>query len=151
LQYQQRGAGIYYFDDNNQNNIDSTNRWRYRFHNFELPINFLWRSKKTIGKGEGVRWSGQLGFIPSYTHLARRVYISSEDGKHVLINETNNFQKFNLLGNLSFGVDIASGTNTIFQVHFQTQVGINNAYKNDYSQFSGRHLLFGLKISALFR
>lgn len=151
FQYQQRGAGIYFNDDNDNSNIDSTTRWRYRFHTFEIPINLLWRSKKCVGKGEGVRWSGQLGVIPSYSRLVRRVYISAEDGFHTLINETSNFQQFNLIGNASFGVDISSGDNTVFQVHFQTQMAINNAYRNDYSQFSGRHLLFGVKISALFR
>ncbi|TAE67955.1 MAG: hypothetical protein EAZ85_14600 [Bacteroidetes bacterium] len=150
LNYQQRGAGIYYPDDNDMSNIDSTTRWRFRFHTFELPINLLLRSKKCVGKSESVRWSAEIGLIPSYTHLARRVYISAEDGFHTLINETNNFQQFNVLGNLSAGIDIDAGEKTMFQVHFQTQLGLNNAYRNDFSQFQGRHILFGVKISALF-
>ncbi len=149
LNYQQRGAGIYYKDDNDPTNIDSTTRYRYRFHTFELPINVLLRSKKCIGKGQGVRWSGEIGLIPSYTHLARRVYASVEDGLNNLVNQTNNFQRLNVLGNLSAGVDIDAGS-TIFQVHFQTQLGMNNVYRNDFGQFTGKHILFGVKISALF-
>lgn len=150
FQYQQRGAGIYYNDDNDQTNIDSTTRFRYRFHTFEVPINLLWRSEKCIGKGEGARWSAEIGLIPSYTHLARRVYASVEDGNNLLINETANFQQFNVLGNFGAGVDINAGEDVVFRIHLHSQIGINNVYKNDFAQFTGRHILFGIKISALF-
>jgi hypothetical protein len=150
LNFQQRGAGIYFKDLDPEDNSDSTHRYRYRFNTYELPITLLLRSKKCVGKGEGVKLSAQFGLIPSFTTKARRIYVSSPDGFDNVENQINNFQQFNLLAHASAGVDI-NANSTIFQLHWQVQYGLNNIYKNDFAAFSGRHFLFGLRLTTIFR
>ncbi len=147
---QQRGAGIRTYDDQSPDNIDSSNRWRFRVYNLEIPLKIIYRSN-FLGKGQGVKFSAAGGITPAYTLYASRVYISAEDGFHDYTNETANFSRLGVIGHVSAGIDIAAGESAVFQLQFLYQLGINNAYSSSgaYSSFSGRHSLFGLRLGFL--
>lgn len=142
LGYQQRGAGIFFNDDNG----DSTTRFRLRFNTIELPLNLLWRSKK----GENSKWSGSVGIISNYNFEANRVYVDTGGGQHVRDNQSDNFYRFDALLSASFGVDIAMASYTVLRVQAYGNVGFLNTYRNSLSQFSGHNTLFGVKLGFLF-
>ena len=147
---QQRGAGIRKTDDLSKDNIDSSNRWRFRVYNLEVPLKIIYRSK-FLGKGQGVKFSAAAGIAAAYTLYASRVYISAEDGFHDYTDETSNFSRLGVLAHASAGIDIAAGESAVLQLQLLYQLGINNAYSGSgaYSNFSGRHSLFGLRLGFL--
>ena len=150
LTYQQRGAGISY-NDQNSTDIDSSTRWRFRLATVEIPLKIIYRSNFLMHR-KSTKFTLSAGILPSYTFLARRIYISAEDGLHTFINEDNNFQKLNFLAHVSAGVDIAAGEDCVLQLQLQGQLSINNAYKSsgNYGSFSGNNSLVGLRLGFLF-
>jgi hypothetical protein len=145
--YQQRGAGIFYNDETG----DSTTRFRLRFNQWEVPLNLIWRSNKCIGKGEGVKWSGSLGIIPSYNFSTIRIYLDlTGSGSHVRDDQSHNFRRFDALVSGSFGVDIAVANHSVLRVQAYGNVGALNIYRNDLASFTGHNTLFGIKLGFLF-
>ncbi len=146
LGFQQRGAGIYYLDETG----DSTTRFRLRFNHWEMPLNLVWRSNY-VGKGQGVKWTGSIGLIPSYNFWTTRIYLDlTGSGNHTRENLSDSFRRFDALVSASFGVDIAMATYTILRVQAYGNVGLVHVYKNNFADFSGKNTLFGVKVGFLF-
>jgi hypothetical protein len=147
LGFQQRGAGIFYPDETG----DSTTRFRLRFNHWEMPLNLIWRSNKCIGKGQGVKWSGSIGVIPSYNFWTTRIYLDlTGSGNHTRDNQSNDFSRFDALVSGTFGVDIAVATYSVLRIQGYGNVGLLKVYRNDLANFTGNNTLFGIKIGFLF-
>lgn len=151
LLFQQRGAGIYNPDVAKEvGDPDSTHRQRLRFNCIDLPIRLCFRLDKGLTKGN--RWSGSLGVIPRYSFKTNSVFHSIEDGFHVIEDWGTDFNSLDLEISSSFGLSINAGDAALLHVHLYANYGFLNTYSNSgkYSTQVGNHLLFGLRLSALF-
>lgn len=150
LLFQQRGAGIYTSDIVKEvGDPDSTHRHRFRYNCIDLPIRLIFKSNKGLTNGN--RWSGSVGVIPMYSFKTNSIFHSIEDGFHQIEDWGDNFKKFDLSTNLSFGLDINAGDASVLQVHLYCSYGLFNTYNNTalYGNAKGNHLLFGIKATAL--
>jgi Outer membrane protein beta-barrel domain len=144
--FQQRGAGIINPDKVKElGNPDSTYRERLRFNHLQVPISLILRTNKDIIKG--VRLSGTLSVVPLINFESSDVFNSVEDGNHVITPVSDQYQKNDLLYQLSIGPDINAG-NTIFRIHFVYSKGTSNVYSTGTNV--GYNQSLGIQVSWLF-
>ncbi len=144
--FQQRGAGIINPDKiKERGNPDSTYRERLRFNTIEIPLSLMLRSNDII---KGVRLSGTISLMPLINFESNDVFNSVEDGNHLVTSVDNQYQKSDLLYQLSIGPDINAGNTGIFRVHIVYSRGTSNVYSSNSSK--GYNEGIGLQISWLF-
>lgn len=152
---QQRGAGIINKDNygtpfthpwDTPYDRDSTYRERLRFNTFEVPVTLLLRTPKDVIKG--VRLSAAAGLVFVKVNWVNNIFLSPEDGFHIITVESENYIKKDLAYQLSFGTDINAGESCVLQVHFVYTNGTKNIYINDPGD--GRLKTFGFRVAWLF-
>lgn len=77
------------------------------------------------------------------------MFHSVEDGFHDYRDMTNDFYKTDFFTHVSAGLDLNSGSQTLFQVHVYWQKGQKNIYRADGALhgFTGYNQAFGLQLS----
>lgn len=151
LNFQQRGAGIITPDyDQSLGNPDSTHRFRVRLNFIDVPLSVRWRaSKHWLIKG--TRPTVGVSLVPGFNFNSDNIRISVEDGFDSVTDLNDHFNKFDVSASAYTGLDFAA-IGTLFQVQLFGNVGALNPYSSSgmYSRASGRNILFGLRVGALF-
>lgn len=152
---QQRGAGILNPDNygapfshpwDRPYDKDSTYRERLRFNTFEVPVTLLLRTPKDMFKG--VRLSGAAGLVFVRVSWVNTIFMSPEDGYHLITVVSNDYIKNDLAYQLSLGADINAGDACVLQLHFVYTKGTKNIYLTGPGD--GRLETFGLRVGWLF-
>lgn len=153
---QQRGAGIINPDVSGgsfthpweipQFNGDSTYRERLRFNTLDVPLTLLLRTPRDIVKG--VRLSAAAGISFVKVMRVNDIFLSVEDGYHLDQVVTKDYLSSDVAYQLSFGTDIDTGGDDIFQVHLVYTKGTKNVY--GANQGDGRLTTYGFRLSWLF-
>lgn len=147
--FQAKGAGIITPDLVKElGNADSTHRARIKFYNLEVPVALIFRGLETF---RGTRLHAELGVVPSRNLYSKYIFLSIEDGFHVVENHSDRYYKTDLFIHASLGMDINAAKACIFQVHFYGNWGTKNVYKTEaFPGADGRNNLYGLKLGWLF-
>ncbi len=144
-----KGAGIITPDlFSGLGNPDSTYRARIKFYNLELPIAFIFRGLEPI---KGTRLHAELGIIPSKIIESKYIFLSVEDGFHLIEDHSDRYYKTDLFIHASIGLDINAATSCIFQIDLYGNWGTANVYNtNFFPNQSGRNQLYGIRLGWLF-
>lgn len=146
LGYQQYGMGIINQDKvNSLGDPDSTYRERTRFHTVEIPVSLLLRTPKdVIG---GIRISGSIGISPVMIFKATDIFLSVEDGNHLLTPVSDKYIANDLFTQFTLGPEIDCGGTGLFQIHFVYSRGSRNVYSRGQGDAYNRAL--GVRIAWL--
>ncbi len=149
LGFQVKGAGMITPDKvKGLGNSDSTFRARIKMYNLEIPIAIVFRGFEVI---KGTRLHAELGISPSKILNSEYVFLSVEDGFHLIEDHSNRYYKSDLFINTSIGIDINAATSCIFQVHLYGNWGTQNVYEGSaFPNKDGRNNLYGIKLGWLF-
>jgi hypothetical protein len=149
LAWETRGAGIINPDnESGLGNADSTHRARIKFYSIEAPIALIFRGVEVI---KGTRLHAELGVTPSRNVHSKYIFLSIEDGFHLVENHSDRYYKTDLLVHSAFGLDIDAGRSCIFQIHFWGNWGTTNVYNQDfYPGTDGQNRLMGIRLGWLF-
>ncbi len=143
--FQQRGAGITNPDKvKTLGDPDSTYIERIRFNHVEFPISILLRSNEIV---KGMRLSGTASLVPLVNIKSNNIVHSVSDGNYLRTDQSDVYQKNDLLYQFSFGPDINTG-HGIFRIHFVYSQGTKNVY--DGLSAKGYNQGYGIKLSWLF-
>jgi hypothetical protein len=129
---------------------DSTYRCRMRTNNFELPFQVILRAPAFDFMPNG-KFSLMLGVTPTTIFMAKRVFISVEDGFHDVTKIKSSYAPgFDFPLHAGLGVDMNAGNAALFRLHLFAEYGMKNMFYNPVlDHYSGRNTLFGLQISWL--
>lgn len=148
LGYTSRGPGKINPDlDQSLGNPDSTYREHYYFRTMDVPFYVALRSPSF--NQNRCRLSTRIGGGLSRNFKSTYMFHSVEDGFHDYRDMTNDFYKTDFFTHVSAGLDLNSGSQTLFQVHVYWQKGQKNIYRADGALhgFTGYNQAFGLQLS----
>ncbi len=147
--FQAKGAGIITPDVfNGLGDPDSTHRARIKFYNLEIPIAVIFRGFEPI---KGTRVHAELGVIPSKIIESKYIFLSVEDGFHLIEDHSDRYYKTDLFIHASLGLDINAGNSCIFQIDLYGNWGTANVYNtNFFPNKNGRNQLYGIRLGWLF-
>jgi hypothetical protein len=147
--YQQKGAGIITPDFNKSlGDPDSTHRARIKTNALEIPVVLILRSGEWI---KGVRFHGEVGITPMKNQLSQHVFMSVEDGFHVVENQSDRYYKKDMPIQGVLGVDINAGDACVFQVHFFGNWGSKNVFNTtSFPGANGKNVLYGIRLGWMF-
>lgn len=150
--HQMRGTGIITRDyEQSLGARDSTYRCRFRNNTFNIPIEVIVRSPFKIFN-KTTRISAVLGITPSKIFMAKRIFLSVEDGFHDVTSLKSNYiSGWDTPFRFGGGFDFNAGNNALFRVHFFAEYGMKNMYFNpSLNTTSGKNKAFGFEFSVLF-
>jgi len=147
--FETRGAGIITPDlVKDLGNPDSTHRARIKFLSLEVPVALVLRGFEPI---RGTRLHVEGGITPSRNMLSRYIFLSIEDGFHLIEDQSAQYYKTDLLLHAVVGLDINAADACIFQVHFIGNWGTRNVYGNSFSPSAdGRNRMIGIRLGWIF-
>ena len=148
LGYTARGPGKINQDlDQSLGNPDSTYREHYYFRTMDVPLYLVLRSPAF--NQNRCRFSTRIGGGFSRNFKSTYMFHSVEDGFHDYKDMGSDFYKTDLFTHVSAGLDLNSGSQTMFQVHLYWQRGQKNIYQTGgvYQDFTGYNQSYGLQIS----
>jgi hypothetical protein len=147
--YQQKGAGIITPDfDKSLGDPDSTHRARIKTNALEIPLVLILRSGDFI---RGVRLHGEIGITPMKNRLSKHMFMSVEDGFHVVENQSDRYYKKDIPIQAVFGVDMNAGNACVFQVHLFGNWGTKNVFNTaTYPGANGKNVLYGIRLGWMF-
>lgn len=127
---------------------DSTHRARIKFYSLEVPIAIIFRGFEPI---KGTRIHAELGIIPSKIIESKYIFLSVEDGFHLIEDHSDRYYKTDLSLHASLGLDVNAGSSCIFQVDFYGNWGTANVYNPAFfPNQNGRNQLYGIRLGWLF-
>lgn len=148
LGYTSRGPGKINPDlDQSLGNPDSTYREHYYFRTMDVPFYVALRSPSF--NQNRCRLSTRIGGGFSRNFKSTYMFHSVEDGFHDYKDMKDDFYKTDFFTHISAGLDLNSGSQTMFQVHLYWQKGQKNIFRTDgvYNGFTGYNQAFGLQLS----
>lgn len=149
--HQMRGTGIITRDDYQAlGERDSTYRCRFRTNNINIPIQLMIRSPFTILRTGKI--SLAIGITPTKIYMAKRIFLSVEDGFHDVTSIKGNFlDGFDTPIRLGAGWEFNAGNTALFRTHFIAEFGMKNLYTSPLlNTTTGKNKLFGIEINFLF-
>jgi hypothetical protein len=127
---------------------DSTHRARIKFYHLEIPLALVLRGLEPF---RGTRLRAELGIIPSRMIYAKYIFLSVEDGFHLVEDHTDRYYKTDVFVHGLVGLDINASEACIFQVHVYGNWGTRNVYQSAaFPNASGKSELIGIRLGWLF-
>ncbi len=148
--YQQRGYGLILPDTGFVAPSLNTYRNRIRTNNLEFPLGLILKTPKPIAGGS--TWlMATVGVSPLRMFEATDIYLSVEDGFHVIKDVTKNFTSSDSPIFVSIGPEIDTSAGFL-QVQFIGSFGRSNVFttENNPKGYSGKNRFFGLSIGCTF-
>jgi len=148
--YQQRGYGLILLDTGFVAPSLNTYRNRVRTNNLEFPLGLILKTPKPIAGGS--TWlMATVGVSPLRMFEANDIYLSVEDGFHVIKDVTKNFTSSDSPIFVSIGPEIDTSAGFL-QVQLIGSFGRSNVFttENNPKGYSGKNRFFGLSIGCTF-
>ena len=148
--YQQRGYGLILPDTGFVAPSINTYRNRVRTNNLEFPLGLILKTPKPIAGGS--TWlMASAGITPLRMFEANDVYLSVEDGFHVVKDVTKNFTSSDSSIFVSIGPEIDTSAGFL-QVQLIGSFGRSNVFttENNPKGYSAKNRYFGLSIGCTF-
>jgi hypothetical protein len=148
--YQQRGYGLILPDTGFVAPSINTYRNRIRTNNVEFPIGLILKTPKPIAGGS--TWlTATVGISPLRMFEASDVYLSVEDGFHVVKDVTTSFSKSDAPLFVSFGPEISTSAGFL-QVQLIGSFGSKEVFTdiNNAKGYSAKNRFFGVSIGCTF-
>ncbi len=148
--YQQRGYGAILPDTGFAAPSINTYRNRIRMNSIEFPIGLILKTPKPIAGGS--TWiMGSIGVSPLYMFEANDVYLSVEDGFHVVKDVTRSFNQSDMPIFISIGPEIDTSAGFL-QVQLIGSFGTSEVYSNENNPkgYSGKNRYLGFAIGCTF-
>lgn len=148
--YQQRGYGLTLPDTGFVAPSINTYRNRIRMNSVEFPIGLILKTPKPIAGGS--TWMmASVGVSPLYMFEANDVYLSVEDGFHIVKDVTSSFNQSDMPIFISIGPEIDTSAG-YFQVQLIGSFGTAEVYSsaNNPNGYSGKNRYLGFSIGCTF-
>jgi hypothetical protein len=148
--YQQRGYGLILPDTGFVAPSLNTYRNRIRTNNLEFPLGLILKTPKPIAGGS--TWMlASVGISPLRMFEANDIYLSVEDGFHVVKDVTKNFTSSDSPIFVSIGPEIDTSAGFL-QVQLIGSFGQKNVFtsENNPKGYSGKNRYFGISIGCTF-
>jgi hypothetical protein len=148
--YQQRGYGLILPDTGFVAPSLNTYRNRIRTNNLEFPIGLILKTPKPIAGGS--TWlTANVGISPLRMFEANDVYLSVEDGFHIVNDVTTSFNRSDSPVFVSFGPEIDTSAGYL-QIHLIGSFGSKELFTdvNNPKGYSGKNRFIGLSIGCTF-
>jgi hypothetical protein len=148
--YQQRGYGVILPDTGFVAPSINTYRNRIRMNSVEFPIGLILKTPKPIAGGS--TWlMASVGVSPLYMFEANDVYLSVEDGFHIVKDVTNSFNQSDVPIFVSIGPEIDTSAGFL-QVQLIGSFGTSEIYTdvNNPNGYFGKNRYLGFSIGCTF-
>lgn len=148
--YQQRGFGLTLPDTGFVAPSLNTYRNRIRTNNIEFPIGIILKTPKPIAGGS--TWlMATVGVSPLYMFEANDVYLSVEDGFHIVKDVTSSFNQSDIPIFVSIGPEIDTSAGFL-QVQFIGSFGTSEVFTgiNNPNGYTGKNRFLGFSIGCTF-
>ena len=148
--YQQRGFGLTLPDTGFVAPSLNTYRNRIRTNNVEFPIGIILKTPKPIAGGS--TWlMATIGVSPLYMFEANDVYLSVEDGFHIVKDVTSSFNQSDMPIFVSIGPEIDTSAGFL-QVQFIGSFGTSEVFTgiNNPNGYTGKNRFLGFSIGCTF-
>lgn len=148
--YQQRGYGLILPDTGFVAPSLNIYRNRIRTNNLEFPLGLILKTPKPIAGGS--TWlMATVGVSPLRMFEATDIYLSVEDGFHVIKDVTKNFTSSDSPVFVSIGPEIDTSAGFL-QVQLIGSFGRSNVFTTDNNPkgYSGKNRFFGVSLGCTF-
>lgn len=148
--YQQRGYGVVLPDTGFVAPSINTYRNRVRMNSVEFPIGLILKTPKPLAGGS--TWlMASVGVSPLVMFDANDVYLSVEDGFHIVKDVTSSFNKSDMPIFVSIGPEIDTSAGFL-QVQLIGSFGTSELYTdvNNPKGYSGKNRFLGFSIGCTF-